>query len=153
MGNIQSNRAYMGVLDSLLLWIEQEQAEQATEEAELRRRHDSWRERQRNRQRDRGYALRETEFLSSKTFSRMFRMSRDSFEKLLDKVSPLLHDTDEVMAERSSGAVITKRTKLHANLRCLAGGSYLDICFAWGLAEGTFYDDDVGVMLRLVCIL
>ena len=48
--------------------------------------------------------------------------------------------TNEEMAIRSSGSSITNRTKLYVTLRWLAGGSYLDLCFAWGLSLSSFYD-------------
>ena len=72
----------------------------------------------------------------------MFRMNREGFEKLLGLISPILHDTDETMAKLSSGSTISKRTKLYATLRWLAGGSYLDICFAWGISSPSFFATD-----------
>ncbi|CAM9862043.1 unnamed protein product, partial [Ectocarpus fasciculatus] len=70
----------------------------------------------------------------------MFRMDRTSFEDLEELVTPHL-ERDSSMAERSSGSPIPVRTRLAATLRWLAGGSYIDICFAWGLAHSTFYSD------------
>mmetsp|Transcript_27898 Transcript_27898/g.38425 ORF Transcript_27898/g.38425 Transcript_27898/m.38425 type:complete len:142 (-) Transcript_27898:279-704(-) len=72
---------------------------------------------------------------------KMFRITRGGFEELLALISPFMHDTDEY-AIYSSGSSISKRTKLYVTLRWLAGGSYLDICFAWGIAESTFYSTD-----------
>lgn len=93
----------------------------------------------RNRHRDREYALEEVNNLTENEFSKIFRLSRVGFSELLSLIEPFMHDADEVMAKRSSGTAISKRTKLYATLRYLAGGSYLDICFAWGLAKSTFY--------------
>lgn len=93
----------------------------------------------RNRHRNRGYAIEEVTHIMESTFSSMFRMSRDGFEELLLLISPFMHDTDERMAVVSSGSFIAKRTKLFATLRWLAGGSYLDICFAWGISKSAFF--------------
>ena len=37
---------------------------------------------------------------------------------------------------------INIRTKLAITLRWLAGGSYLDICFAFGISQGTFFKNE-----------
>ena len=39
---------------------------------------------------------------------------------------------------------ISAETRLAASLRWLAGGSYLDICFAFGISDGTFYKAERG---------
>jgi hypothetical protein len=88
------------------------------------------------------HSLEEVENISETTFQAMFRMSRQAFEKLYEKVSPLMYDTDEEMARRSSGVAILKKTKLYVTLRWLAGGSYLDFCFGWGISEAAFYSTD-----------
>lgn len=88
------------------------------------------------------HSLEEVENISETTFQAMFRMSRQAFEKLYEKVSPLMYDTDEEMARRSSGAAILKKTKLYVTLRWLAGGSYLDLCFKWGTSKAAFYSTD-----------
>jgi hypothetical protein len=100
-----------------------------------------------NRERDRGYALREVEALSEENFMKMFRMNRAGFALLLEKVAPFIKDTDEAMAKVSSKSCITKATKLYCTLRWLAGGSYIDICFAWGIAKGSFFSTDCGGVL------
>ena len=92
-----------------------------------------------NRHRNRGYALEEISHISNGTFSTMFRMSREGFEELFNLTSPFMHDTNEHMAKVSAGSALSKRTKLYATLRWLAGGSYLDICFAWGLSKAAFF--------------
>ena len=51
-----------------------------------------------NRRRDRGYALVEVDELSDSNFITMFRMDRESFERLLRLISPTLHESDEAMA-------------------------------------------------------
>jgi hypothetical protein len=47
-------------------------------------------------------------------------------------------DTNQQMAKSSSGSSIPNATKLYATLRYLAGGSFHDICFAWGIAKSSF---------------
>jgi len=96
-----------------------------------------------NRHRDRGYALTEVTYLSNTTYASMFRIGREGFENLLELISPFMHDTDEDKATASSGSSITKRTKLYATLRWLAGGSFHYICFAWGISLSAFYSDDI----------
>ena len=44
---------------------------------------------------------------------------------------------------------INIRTKLAITLRWLAGGSYLDICFAFGISQGTFFKNE-GVLSEIV---
>ena len=97
-------------------------------------------ERRANDQRDRGYGITTMDQLSELHFKRMFRLSRHAFNTLLEKVQDLL-EGDEVHACYSSGSPITPKTKLAVALRWLAGGSYLDICFEFGIGYGTFYQD------------
>jgi hypothetical protein len=99
--------------------------------------------RQANRRRNRDYALNEMEAMSDVHFKRMFRMSRRTFEVLEEKLMDLLGDefVDEEQAARSSGSHINLRTRLACTLRWLAGGSYLDICFEFGVAPGSFFVD------------
>ena len=91
------------------------------------------------RQRNRGYALEEMEHLTDKEFQRMFRLNRIAFYWLLSKIyhdiSPIASLRQKVQLERN----ITAATKLAVTMRWLAGGSYLDICFAFEIAVGTFY--------------
>ena len=53
---------------------------------------------------------------------------------------PAISFSDQ-FAVLSSGSSISVRTRLAVTLRWLAGGSYLDICFGWGIASSTFYSD------------
>jgi len=94
-----------------------------------------------NRHRDRGYALREVTYLSDSMFASMFRLSREGFEELLTLLTPFMYESRVLMAKASSGSNISLRTKLYVTLRWLAGGSYLDICFAWGISPSAFYSD------------
>ena len=47
-----------------------------------------------------------------------------------------------IKACNSSGVPITSRTRLAVTLRWLAGGSYLDLCFAWGIGLSTFFSEN-----------
>ena len=69
-------------------------------------------------------------------------MSRISFTELLGKMQHLLL-RNEARAKASSRSVITPVTRLAVTLRFLAGGSYQDICFAWGVSKTAFYDNVV----------
>ncbi len=71
-------------------------------------------------------------------FSRMFRMTRAGFEKLLGLVSPAI-SVCKSKAVNSSGSSISNVARLAATLRWLAGGSYLDICGMFGLDASNFY--------------
>ena len=65
-----------------------------------------------NRHRNRGFALEEVNHLADSTFESMFKVTRAGFEELLEIISPsFMHDTSECMAVRSSGSVVSKRTK------------------------------------------
>jgi hypothetical protein len=95
-----------------------------------------------NRHRNRGYGLQEVDAISDAEFTMMFRMDRAGFSRLYDLIDPFLYDCNEEMARRSSGSIISKTTKLYCTLRWLAGGSSLDICFAWGVSKAAFYMSD-----------
>lgn len=93
-----------------------------------------------NVRRDRGYALVEMEQLSDLQFVQMYRLNRVAFDDLLEKIAPKLA-VNEAKATASSGSPIAARTRLAVTLRFLAGGSYLDICFAYGIAVGSFFGE------------
>jgi len=61
---------------------------------------------------------------------------------VLERISPFLNVCDEQKAINSSGSPIQARTRLAVTLRWLAGRSYLDLCFAWGVSSLTFYHPD-----------
>jgi hypothetical protein len=69
----------------------------------------------------------------------MFRMRRDSFEKLYRTLEPLLYTPNAAMARQSSGSIVWKKTKLYCTLRWLAGGAYRDICIAYGVSRSSFF--------------
>lgn len=99
-----------------------------------------------NRHRDRGFMLREMNLKSESDFKAMFRMSRDGFHTLLSKIQINMKSCDTPIAisraESSSGSPISKKARLGANLRWLAGGSFHDICTEFGIASGTFFNED-----------
>jgi hypothetical protein len=75
-------------------------------------------------------------------FKRMFRVDRATFNEILERIEPHMKHHNHVKAANSSGAPIVLTTRLAVTLRWLAGGSYLDLCFAWGVASSTFYHPD-----------
>jgi hypothetical protein len=77
--------------------------------------------------------------LSDVAFKKMFRVDHDTFNSILENISPFINVTNEVKAFYSFGGPIPLQMKLAVSLRWLAGGSYLDLCFAWGVAFSTFY--------------
>jgi hypothetical protein len=91
-------------------------------------------------QRNRGFAIGEMDNLSDANFQRMFRLDRSSFYELQDiLVSSLIFDS--VKATATSGSSISSTTRLAVTLRWLAGASYLDLCFAWGISKAVFYSE------------
>ena len=91
-----------------------------------------------NRHRNRGFAAEEIDNLSDALFKEMFRINREAFEyieTLLD--ARIVRDAQK--AKNSSGSVISSRTRLAVTLRWLAGGSHIDLCFAWGVSKSAFY--------------
>jgi len=82
-----------------------------------------------NKHRDRRGCLRKIDDLDDKTFQRMFRLSREAFDDVLNKIRPDIENDEmqEKMAEISSGSGVDARLKLCIALRLAAGGSYLDI--------------------------
>jgi hypothetical protein len=99
-----------------------------------------------NRHRDRGFMLNEMNLKSDSDFKAMFRMSRNGFNTLLSKIQRNMKSCDSSIsltrAESSSGSPISKKARLGATLRWLAGGSFHDICTEFGIATGTFFNDE-----------
>jgi len=113
--------------------------------------------RKRNRIRNRKYALEEMELMSDNHFRRMFRMSREAFHNLEQRLAEKFGDSDfDQAAVNSSGSTICQRTRLACALRWLAGGSYIDICFEFGVSPGSFYADEGvlwGTLEQIDCLL
>ena len=98
--------------------------------------------------RNRGYALNEMDFLSDVRFHRMFRMTRLTFFALLDLINPLIERAEK--APKFSGGTIPTKTRLAVTLRWLAGGSYEDICFAFGISVSSFFLTKVSCGLQFM---
>lgn len=92
-----------------------------------------------NHRRNRGFALEAMDQLEPGLFQRMFRVDRPTFDEIVGRITPFLRQRNERKACNSSGSAITVRTRVAVTLRWLAGASYLDLCFAWGISSGTFY--------------
>jgi len=105
-----------------------------------------------NRWCNRSFILEEIDHLTEIEFRKMFRMNRDSFEKLYQTLEPLLHTPNAAMARWSSGSFVTKKTKLYCTLRWLAGGSYLDKCIAYGVSRSSFFSksEKTGIVLPVI---
>jgi len=82
----------------------------------------SQRKREANRRRNRQFALESMLDLSDDHFKRMFRMSKATFDALVDKMADLWDEVDVGQAARSSGSHICLRTRLALTLRWMAGG-------------------------------
>lgn len=134
MGNIHSAEV-SGLLTLILHSLEAMQAILASEDVEERDRVCG------NRHLERGYALRLLDSTPDDEFHRMFRMTRSAFNALLLKVEPHMPVRDGRMARVSSGSVISNKTKLCCTLRWLAGGSYIDICWGWGVSRSSFFSE------------
>jgi hypothetical protein len=81
------------------------------------------------------------DMLSDSVFKKMFHVDRPTFSELLDLISPVMIERDLQKARNSSGTPIHPKTHLAVALRWLAGGSHIDLCFAWGIGYSTFYSD------------
>jgi len=90
--------------------------------------------RSKKRYKNRNYGAEEMRHLDDATFTRMFRLNRDAFYKLLSGIRGKLECKDPRKID-----YISAETRLAVSLRWLAGGSYLDICFAFGISTGYNY--------------
>ena len=77
-----------------------------------------------------------------------FRLDRSTFNELSELVDPIVK-RNKLKSIQSSGSSIPTKTRLAVTLRWLAGGSYLDLCFAWGISISAFFSDR-GVLLRTI---
>jgi hypothetical protein len=68
--------------------------------------------------------------LNDDTFKRIFRVDRAVFDMLIASISPYFRNLNVTRARNSSGSPISITTRLAVTLQWLAGGSYLDLCFA-----------------------
>ena len=100
------------------------------------------RDRAGNERRCHTFGVEQMDLLQDGTFKKMFRVDRLTFYDILERITPFMWQRDETKAHNSSGSSIPVKTRLAVSLRWLAGGSYLDICFAWGIGHSTFYHHD-----------
>jgi hypothetical protein len=96
------------------------------------------RERCGNEERNRQTAFEVMRKMTNREFKSMFRLSRESFSKLLKKVEGKLKKNAH-FAKLSSKSPISPTTKLAATLRWLAGGSHHDISAFFGLSSINFF--------------
>lgn len=95
-----------------------------------------------NRRRERGWALRQMDEMPDALFKRMFRLDRDTFYKVKNLLADHMVKKNEQQAINSSGSMISIKAKFAMTLRWLAGGSYLDICFAFAVSDSSFFGKD-----------
>jgi hypothetical protein len=79
------------------------------------------------------------DLLDTVMFKRMFRVDRETFGELMESTASFMKDRNAMKAANSSGSPITLKARLAVTLRWLAGASYLDLCFSFGIAPSTFY--------------
>jgi hypothetical protein len=77
--------------------------------------------------------------LDPSIFKKIFRVDRLIFDEIVGKITPFLGHRNGTKAMNSSGSEISITTRLAVTLRWLAGASYLDLCFAWGISSSSFY--------------
>lgn len=101
-----------------------------------------------NCHRNRDFAVNEIQNLFNSVFIRMFRFDKDSFYELVEILDSKTQ-RDPMKAKCSSGSPIKTVTRLAEALRWLAGSSYIDLCFAWGVFVASFYGEH-GVLLPTI---
>jgi hypothetical protein len=78
----------------------------------------------------RGFTLEEMDCIDANTFKKMF-----PFDEVLERIQPHMKIHNDIKAANSSGGPIVLKTQLAVFLCWLAGASYLNLCFAFGLAH------------------
>jgi hypothetical protein len=64
-----------------------------------------------------------------------------TFDEIFDTISPYLDERNSRYAINSFGSSISNKTRLVITLQWLVDGSYVDLCFAWGIVVSTFFSD------------
>jgi hypothetical protein len=77
--------------------------------------------------------------MTNREFKSLFRLSRESFSKLLKKVEAKLKKNVHFAKLSSKSSIYSPTTKLAATLRWLAGGSHHDIIAFFGLSSSYFF--------------
>jgi hypothetical protein len=88
-----------------------------------------------------GFALEQMNRLEAPLFKRMFRVDREPSSLFWKKIQVHFTSSEENV-DNSSGQPVVLKTRLAVSLWWLAGGSYLDLCFAWGMVVSTFYAEN-----------
>ncbi len=83
----------------------------------------------RNIIRGRSNAVEQMDLLEPALFKRMFRVDKETFSELLDRIAPFMQQKNLTKAQNSSGSPIVLKARLAVTLRWLAGASYSDLCF------------------------
>lgn len=92
----------------------------------------------RNFKRNRGFAINELANLPVAIFKRMFRMDKATFYELVQDLEPIIGFKGK---NQINGSFIPVVTRLAVTLRWLAGASYIDLCFAWGISKTVFFSE------------
>ena len=142
--------------EHMLLYLMHRKLKQLKEKAKFRESHaqpfQTKMTKARNRIRDRSRGLAIMNELSHWEFERMFRMSREGFKRLLNKVSLHLFFNPQ-QAINSSGSAISIVIRLAATLRWFAGGSHLDIAAMFGLDLHNFFNSNYVLWTTVDAIL
>ena len=78
--------------------------------------------------------------VEDKSFRRMFRMSEDQFDALVDILKPHLAFDEEGGKRSTLAGPIPVELRVAATLRYLAGASYLDVFHILGIGISSFYE-------------
>lgn len=105
-----------------------------------------------NRKRERGWALRQMDEMPDSLFKKMFRLDRATFDAHVFLLQDHMPKRNVQKAINSSGSEISMKTRLAVTLRWLAGGSHLDVCFAFAISSGAFYGPDGCLWSTLKCL-
>ena len=106
--------------------------------------------RNRNRIRNRMYAVMEMDLMSEEEFRVQYRMRRDIFNCLLQKILPniSLSERGVINGNNSSGSIIQPKIKLAVTLRYLAGASHLDLSFGYGVSKSGLFNQTNGIIWK-----
>lgn len=78
-------------------------------------------------------------FSNEEIFATIYRMSRESFEKLITMVTPYMDINPKYFKRSTSLGEHTPYIIMHCVLRWLAGGSFLDIMLLLRISKTTFF--------------
>jgi hypothetical protein len=90
----------------------------------------------------RNYALQEIDQLQPALFKRMFHIDSETFSDIQEAIPLYMTAKNLQKACNRSGGPVQLKTHLAVTLRRLAGASFLDLCFAFGISSSTFCHAD-----------